>query len=83
MKSDKPLYLVSSRPGATHIVRGSHSHLRLVPAAAASSSASPTLRHSRVAQRSLSRPFGQRVVQAASDAAVLAVALIVGLRPNA
>jgi hypothetical protein len=83
MKSDKPLYLVSSRPGAARVVRGSRSHLRLVPAAAASSSANPTRRHSRVAPPSLSRPLGQRVVQAASDVAVLAVALIVGLRPNA
>ena len=83
MKSDKPLYLASSRPGAMRIVRGSHCHLRLVPPAAASPAASPTPRHVRPGQRSLSRPFGQRVVQAASDAAVLAVALIVGLRPNA
>jgi hypothetical protein len=30
-----------------------------------------------------SRPFGVRVMQVASDAAVFAVALLAGLRPNA
>jgi hypothetical protein len=34
-------------------------------------------------RRSLSRPFARRMIQAASDVAVLAVALIVGLRPSA
>jgi hypothetical protein len=90
MKSDKPLQLVSSRPGATRVVRGSHSHLRLVrsapllpppaPAPTVAANAAVPARHAR---RSLSRPFAQRMVQAASDVAVLAVALIVGLRPSA
>lgn len=33
--------------------------------------------------RSFSRPFGQRIVQVANDVAVLALALISGLRPRA
>jgi hypothetical protein len=33
--------------------------------------------------RSLSRPFGQRVMQVAKDVAVLALALLLGLRPLA
>jgi hypothetical protein len=33
--------------------------------------------------RSLSRPFGRRVVQVANDVAVLALALLSGLRPLA
>jgi hypothetical protein len=36
-----------------------------------------------LAPRSLSRPFAQRMMQLATDVAVFAVALIVGLRPNA
>jgi hypothetical protein len=91
MKSDKPLYLVSSRPGATRAAPGRHSHLRLVhsvpmvvvPAAVAPVVIAARPAPARSRPRSLSRPFGQRMVQAASDVAVLAVALIVGLRPNA
>ena len=36
-----------------------------------------------LAPRPLARPFGLRVMQAASDVAVFAVALLAGLRPNA
>lgn len=73
MESDRRLYLVGSRAGVTLVVRGCQSHLRLVH------SAPPPRRE----KRSLSRPFGQRILQVASDAAVLAIALIVGLRPSA
>jgi hypothetical protein len=84
MKSDKPLYLVSSHPRAKHAVRSRASHLRLVQPVSAGPAVSvvrPVPARSRPG--SLSRSFGQRMLQAASDVAVLAVALIVGLRPNA
>lgn len=95
MRTDRRLYLVSSQPGAP--VKSLHAgaaHLRLVarapevptlaltrtpepPASAARPIAPP------LTSRPIVRPFGQRVLQAASDVAVFAVALLVGLRPNA
>ncbi|MEO8178731.1 MAG: hypothetical protein ABI895_07855 [Deltaproteobacteria bacterium] len=98
MKSDKSLYLISNRSGATQVVRGSQSHLRLVhsaplpaalspaalsPAALSPAAPLPAAPQRPLARRSLSRPWGQRLLQAAGDVAVLAVALIVGLRPSA
>jgi hypothetical protein len=117
MKSDKPLYLVASRPGAaTRAERGRGSHLRLVrsvspermlpgqilpgqmsagrtePAVATTSlrvvaQLAPELLPAGLMQppprRSLSRPRWQRLLQAASDVALLFVAVLIGLRPNA
>jgi len=88
MKSDKSLYLVSNRPGVTRVVRGSQSHLRLVspallPGAQLPGAQLPAAQQRPLTRRSLSRPWGQRLLQAAGDVAVLVVALIVGLRPNA
>ena len=96
MKTDKRLYVVSSQPAAAgRAVGGSRSHLRLVRAGVAGDELAPLVRsgvrrrrsasgsEAPLARRSLSRPFGQRMMQAASDIAVLAVALIVGLRPSA
>jgi hypothetical protein len=77
-------------------VRARGSHLRLVqaepepeaaqaPLAEALSAEAPasTLRPIAAPDRSLERPFSQRMMQVASDAAVFAIALLVGLRPNA
>jgi len=77
-------------------VRASRSHLRVVGVepepetvltALAPSHEPPasTLRPmpAPLAPRSLARPLGLRVMQAASDVAVFAVALLAGLRPNA
>lgn len=97
MTTDRRLYLVSSQPGAAAAsVRARRSHLRLVgaepepqilltalaprhepPASTARPIPAPLV------PRSLARPFGLRVMQVASDAAVFAVALLAGLRPNA
>ncbi len=95
MKTDRRLYLVSSQPAApASAVRVHRSHLRLVggapeaplpalvpqpepPASTARPIAPPA------GPRPLARPFGLRVMQVASDAAVFAVALLAGLRPNA
>lgn len=43
----------------------------------------PAPRPQRPPPPSLSRPFGQRVIRAANDVAVLALALLSGLRPRA
>jgi len=96
MKADRRLYLVSSQRGVAGRAAGaSRGHLRLVRGALAGDEDAPLVRSEPLprrwapspqlplARRSLSRPLGQRVMQAASDVAVLAVALIVGLRPNA
>jgi hypothetical protein len=111
MKSDKPLYLVASRPGAAaRAEQGRRSHLRLVhpvspgrmspgpseprrtePAIATTSmrvvvQLPPELLPAALAlppRRSLSRPRWQRLLQAASDVALLFVAVLIGLRPNA
>ena len=83
MTTDRRLYLVSSQPGAAaKPVHARRTHLRLVeverePEAPPVSLARP------VTARPLTRPLGQRMMQVASDAAVFAVALLVGLRPNA
>ena len=92
MKS-KPLYLVASRRGSTPRNRLRRSHLRLVCPSAAAERPLPSRRAPvppvvppvvpRGPAPSLSRPLGQRLLQAASDAAVLCVALLSGVLPNA
>lgn len=97
MTTDRRLYLVSSQPGApASAVRVRRSHLRLVgaepqpdaPQTALAPRNEPSVSPARplerpVPPRPLARPFGLRVMQVASDAAVFAVALLAGLRPNA
>lgn len=90
MTTDRRLYLVSSQPGApANTVRVRRSHLRLVgadpqPVTALPPRPEPPASTARpLAPRPLARPFGLRVMEVASDAAVFAVALLAGLRPNA
>jgi hypothetical protein len=72
-------------------VRARRAHLRLVeaepePEAPSVPGADPpasALRFIAAPDHSLERPFSQRMMQVASDAAVFAIALLVGLRPNA
>lgn len=94
MKSGKPLMLVvnrgetSARAGVSS-ARKERSHLRLVSVAGqpiaglAVAGPAPRSVHPRRPPPSLSRPFGRRVVQVANDVAVLALALLSGLRPLA
>jgi len=97
LRTDRRLYLVSSQPGApASSVRARRSHLRLVEMRSEPEILPTALppRHEPpasttrpipgpLAPRPLARPFGLRVMQAASDVAVFAVALLAGLRPNA
>jgi hypothetical protein len=90
LSSDRRLYLVSSQPGAPATpARARRAHLRLVepePEAPSVPGADPpasALRFIAAPDHSLERPFSQRMMQVASDAAVFAIALLVGLRPNA
>ncbi|MEY2936305.1 MAG: hypothetical protein RL033_7054 [Pseudomonadota bacterium] len=97
MKSGKPLVLMvnrseTARRAVAPSVRKERSHLRLVSVAgqpvAGPVFAAPALVAlpsvpTRRPPRSLSRPFGRRVVQVANDVAVLALALLSGLRPLA
>jgi hypothetical protein len=89
LRTDRRLYLVSSQPGApASAVRARRSHLRLVavepePEAPLTALAPASTARPIEPSRPQVRPFGQRMMQVASDAAVFAVALLVGLRPNA
>lgn len=73
------------RPSCLLLVASNGVRVASVAPAAPRAAAQPPARGSRTlrAPRSLSRPFGQGLVQAVQDVGLLALALLAGLRPRA